>query len=144
MPCDSSNISRTGNASGSGPPATTPHAGATDDDYTNFAVGGAVAFAVSENIGAQIDASLTFVDEDISDDEVFAGTAHLFHRTAEGLIGGFLGFTFGGGVTGLWWGFVLGLSAVGAALLARFLRVSAREIVPLADRSAGRIPAEGG
>jgi MATE family multidrug resistance protein len=45
-----------------------------------------------------------------------------------------LGFTAGLGVTGLWWGFVLGLSAVGAALLVRFLRVSSREIVPLADR----------
>ena len=45
-----------------------------------------------------------------------------------------LGFTAGLGVRGLWWGFVLGLSAVGAALLLRFLRVSSREIVPLADR----------
>lgn len=55
-----------------------------------------------------------------------------------------LGFTLGGGVTGLWWGFVLGLSAVGAALLARFVRVSAREIVPIAERGPGRLPAEGG
>jgi MATE family, multidrug efflux pump len=47
-----------------------------------------------------------------------------------------LGFAAGGGVTGLWWGFVLGLSAVGAALFARFLRVSGREIVPLAERPA--------
>jgi hypothetical protein len=38
-------------------------------------------------------------------------------------------------VTGLWWGFVMGLSAVGAALFARFLRVSAREIAPLAQRA---------
>jgi MATE family multidrug resistance protein len=44
-----------------------------------------------------------------------------------------LGFTAGGGVTGLWWGFVLGLSAVAAALFARFLRVSSREIAPLAE-----------
>ena len=43
-----------------------------------------------------------------------------------------LGFAAGAGVTGLWWGFVLGLSAVGAALFARFLRISAREIAPLA------------
>lgn len=42
-----------------------------------------------------------------------------------------LGFTLGGGVAGLWWGFVLGLSAVGVALYARFLRVSSREIAPL-------------
>ncbi len=54
-----------------------------------------------------------------------------------------LGFTLGGGVTGLWWGFVLGLSAVGAALLVRFLRVSSREIAPLAER-AGAPAAEGG
>ena len=47
-----------------------------------------------------------------------------------------LGFAAGGGVTGLWWGFVLGLSAVAAALFARFLRVSGREIVPLAERPA--------
>jgi MATE family multidrug resistance protein len=54
-----------------------------------------------------------------------------------------LGFAAGLGVTGLWWGFVMGLSAVGAALLARFLRVSSREIVPLAE---GRhdLPVEGG
>jgi len=55
-----------------------------------------------------------------------------------------LGFWAGLGVTGLWWGFVLGLSAVGAALLVRFLRVSSREIVPLADRDAGRVPAGSG
>ncbi|WP_242340365.1 MULTISPECIES: MATE family efflux transporter [unclassified Anaeromyxobacter] len=47
-----------------------------------------------------------------------------------------LGFTLGLGVTGLWWGFVLGLTAVAVGLYARFLRVSAREIVPLADRAA--------
>jgi MATE family multidrug resistance protein len=47
-----------------------------------------------------------------------------------------LGFVAGLGVIGLWWGFVAGLSAVAAALLARFLRVSASEIVPLADRAA--------
>jgi MATE family multidrug resistance protein len=46
-----------------------------------------------------------------------------------------LGFTLGAGVTGLWWGFVLGLSAVGAALLVRFLRISSREIAPLAERA---------
>ena len=46
-----------------------------------------------------------------------------------------LGFTLGGGVAGRWWGFVLGLSAVAAALFARFLRVSSREIVPIAGRA---------
>lgn len=47
-----------------------------------------------------------------------------------------LGFTAGLGVTGLWWGFVLGLTAVAASLLVRFVRISRREIVPLADRVA--------
>ena len=55
-----------------------------------------------------------------------------------------LGLWAGMGVTGLWWGFVLGLSAVGVALFARFLRVSSREIVPLAERGPARVPAEGG
>ena len=35
------------------------------------------------------------------------------------------------GVVGLWWGFVVGLVAVSAALLWRFLRLSSREIAPL-------------
>jgi MATE family multidrug resistance protein len=46
-----------------------------------------------------------------------------------------LGFGAGAGVTGLWWGFVLGLSAVGAALFGRFVRISAREIAPLVQGS---------
>ncbi|HET7826445.1 MAG TPA: MATE family efflux transporter [Anaeromyxobacter sp.] len=46
-----------------------------------------------------------------------------------------LGFAADMGVVGLWWGFVLGLSAVGAALLVRFLRVSGREIVPVVERA---------
>ena len=41
------------------------------------------------------------------------------------------------GVAGLWWGFVVGLVSVSAALLWRFLRLSSREIVPLAA-SPGR------
>ncbi|HET9593949.1 MAG TPA: MATE family efflux transporter [Anaeromyxobacteraceae bacterium] len=47
-----------------------------------------------------------------------------------------LGLLAGGGVTGLWWGLCAGLSAVGAALLARFVRVSSRPIAPLASREA--------
>lgn len=47
-----------------------------------------------------------------------------------------LGLALGHGVTGLWGGFCFGLTTVGVALLARFLRVSSREIVPLADRAA--------
>jgi MATE family multidrug resistance protein len=45
-----------------------------------------------------------------------------------------LGFGLGMGVTGLWWGFVLGLGTVGVLLLARFLSISSREIAPLAPR----------
>jgi MATE family multidrug resistance protein len=44
-----------------------------------------------------------------------------------------LTFAAGLGVVGLWWGFVIGLFAVAAALLGRFLSISSREIVPLAD-----------
>jgi MATE family multidrug resistance protein len=39
------------------------------------------------------------------------------------------------GVTGLWWGLCAGLSAVAAGLFGRFLRLSSREIVPLAGRA---------
>jgi MATE family multidrug resistance protein len=46
-------------------------------------------------------------------------------------------FWMGGGVTGLWWGFVVGLAAVAAGLLWRFLRLSSREIAPLAPHGAG-------
>jgi MATE family multidrug resistance protein len=47
-----------------------------------------------------------------------------------------LGLLAGGGITGLWWGLCAGLSAVGAALLARFVRISSRPIAPLAAREA--------
>ena len=50
-----------------------------------------------------------------------------------------LGIVLGGGVTGLWWGFCIGLTVVGASLLWRFLRLSSREIVPIAEREG--IPA---
>jgi MATE family multidrug resistance protein len=42
-----------------------------------------------------------------------------------------LGLYLGHGVIGLWWGLCAGLTAVAIALLTRFLRLSAREIVPL-------------
>ena len=45
------------------------------------------------------------------------------------IIGALLGL--GMGVIGLWWGLCAGLTAVAIALLARFLRLSSREIVPL-------------
>jgi MATE family multidrug resistance protein len=51
-----------------------------------------------------------------------------------------LGFTFGLGVTGLWWGFVIGLTAVAASLCWQFVRVSAREIVPLEERATAQAP----
>lgn len=82
-------------------------AGPVDDNFTNFGVNGAVAFAASENIGIQLDASADFIDEDLGDDDVFSGTAHVFHRNADALIGAFLGVvsddddtTWGGGVEG--------------------------------------------
>jgi MATE family multidrug resistance protein len=40
------------------------------------------------------------------------------------------------GVVGIWWGFVVGLVTVSAALLWRFLRISSREIAPLAAPGA--------
>ena len=45
----------------------------------------------------------------------------------------FLVFGLGLGVVGLWWGFVVGLVSVSAALVWRFLRLSSREIAPLAS-----------
>lgn len=46
-------------------------------------------------------------------------------------------FGLGLGVVGLWWGFVAGLFAVAGAVLWRFLRVSARDITPLAGAPPG-------
>jgi len=43
-----------------------------------------------------------------------------------------LGLGAGLGIIGLWWGLCAGLSAVAAALLLRFLRLSSRPITPLA------------
>jgi MATE family multidrug resistance protein len=45
-----------------------------------------------------------------------------------------LGLALGWGVTGLWWGLLIGLSAVALALFARFRLVSSREIVPIHGR----------
>jgi len=45
-----------------------------------------------------------------------------------------LGLALGWGVTGLWWGLLIGLSAVALALYFRFRRVSSREIVPIERR----------
>ncbi|HSN93083.1 MAG TPA: MATE family efflux transporter [Anaeromyxobacteraceae bacterium] len=46
-----------------------------------------------------------------------------------------LGIVLGGGVTGLWWGFCIGLTVVAVSLLRRFLRISTGEIVPLSERA---------
>lgn len=45
-----------------------------------------------------------------------------------------LGLWLGLGVTGLWWGLCVGLTAVAIALVFRFLRLSSRPIVPLVAR----------
>ena len=51
-----------------------------------------------------------------------------------------LGILLGWGVNGLWWGLCAGLTAVAAALFSRFLRLSAREIVPL--EAHPRVPSQ--
>jgi MATE family multidrug resistance protein len=48
-----------------------------------------------------------------------------------------LGLALGYGVTGLWWGLLVGLTAVAVALFLRFRRISSREIVPIQGHSAG-------
>jgi len=48
-----------------------------------------------------------------------------------------LGLALGYGVTGLWWGLLVGLTAVAVALFFRFRRVSSREIVPIQGHAAG-------
>ena len=55
-----------------------------------------------------------------------------------------LGLVLGWGVTGLWWGLLIGLSAVAVALFLRFRRVASREIVPIQGRRAATATAEPG
>jgi multidrug resistance protein, MATE family len=70
-------------------------------------------------------------------DTRFAFVANVFGHYAVGLpIALLLGFVFHQGIFGLWWGLCAGLSAVAAALLARFVRISSREIAPLEPREA--------
>jgi MATE family, multidrug efflux pump len=65
-------------------------------------------------------------------DTRFAFLANVFGHYLVGLpIALWLGLWRGMGVIGLWWGLCAGLTAVAAALLTRFLRLSSREIVPL-------------
>ena len=65
-------------------------------------------------------------------DTRFPFLANVLGHYAVGLpVAVLLGLRLGRGVIGLWWGLCAGLSAVAVALLARFLRLSSREIVPL-------------
>jgi MATE family multidrug resistance protein len=65
-------------------------------------------------------------------DTRFAFLANLVGHYAVGLpVAIALGLYLGRGVIGLWWGLCAGLTAVAVALLTRFLRLSAREILPL-------------
>jgi len=65
-------------------------------------------------------------------DTRFAFLANLLGHYCVGLpVAIVLGIHLGQGVIGLWWGLCAGLTAVAIALLTRFLRLSAREIVPL-------------
>jgi MATE family multidrug resistance protein len=65
-------------------------------------------------------------------DTRFAFLANLFGHYGIGLpVAILLGFKLGQGVIGLWWGLCAGLTAVAIGLLARFLHLSSREIVPL-------------
>jgi MATE family multidrug resistance protein len=65
-------------------------------------------------------------------DTRFAFLANLLGHYCVGLpVAIVLGIHLGQGVIGLWWGLCAGLTAVAIALFTRFLRLSAREIVPL-------------
>jgi MATE family multidrug resistance protein len=67
-------------------------------------------------------------------DTRFAFVANLVGHYAIGLpVAVFLGLRLGEGVSGLWWGLCAGLTAVAAALLGRFLRLSSRELRPLEE-----------
>jgi MATE family multidrug resistance protein len=66
-------------------------------------------------------------------DSRFTFTANVLGHYLLGLpLSLWLGFGLGLGVVGIWWGLCLGLTAVALALVWRFLRLSRREIVPLA------------
>jgi len=72
-------------------------------------------------------------------DSRFTFTANVVGHYLVGLpLALFLGFTMRLGVLGIWWGLCAGLTAVAAALVWRFLRVSGREIAPLARPATGR------
>jgi MATE family multidrug resistance protein len=45
-----------------------------------------------------------------------------------------LGLVLGWGITGLWWGLLIGLTAVAIALFFRFRRIASREMLPIRSR----------
>jgi MATE family, multidrug efflux pump len=66
-------------------------------------------------------------------DARFTFTANVIGHYLVGLpLALLLGFHLRWGVVGIWWGLAAGLTAVAVALVWRFLRVSRREILPLA------------
>jgi MATE family multidrug resistance protein len=69
-------------------------------------------------------------------DTRFAFAANVVGHYAVGLpVAVMLGLYLQRGVIGLWWGLCAGLTAVALALFTRFLRLSAKEIVPLEAHS---------
>ncbi len=66
-------------------------------------------------------------------DSRFTFTANVVGHYLVGLpLALLLGFSMRQGVVGIWWGLAAGLTTVAAALVWRFLRVSGRDIAPLA------------
>ena len=73
-------------------------------------------------------------------DTRFPFVANVVGHYAVGLpVGIALGMWLGLGVNGLWWGLCAGLTVVAAILTFRFLRLSSRPIVPLAQRHAAEL-----
>ncbi|MBI1249929.1 MAG: hypothetical protein GC189_00465 [Alphaproteobacteria bacterium] len=67
--------------------------GAGDDSVDAGQIEGAVSFPVHGNVGAEVESSYAFADSDSGDEDVWTIAGHAFHRTAAGLIGGFLAAT---------------------------------------------------
>lgn len=64
------------------------------EDFQAYDLQGAVAFPLTGSFGAQLDLGLGTTDADEIEgdgDDTVTGTAHVFHRTASHLIGGFIG-----------------------------------------------------
>jgi hypothetical protein len=78
-----------------------------DFDAQAYSLNGAVAFPLSGNWGAQLDAEYARLENDADDSDTVSGTAHVFHRTDTHLIGVYVGAndtdevtSYGGGVEG--------------------------------------------